>query len=353
MTRAAAAAAASLALALAASPVAGQDARSPAAPPLQVREIGSFHVGGRIATIEGLPEREITFSAGAPPTRINPNGQFQVEQMYAQYVRLQEPRARYPLLLWHGGGLTGVTWETTPDGRPGWQMFFLRAGHDVTVSDAMERGRSGWARFPEVLPGEPVFRTMGEAWGLFRVGEQPGWNPDPARRVAHADSRFPVAHWDQFMKQGVPRWTTTDRQIQAAYDALVQAACPCVVVVHSQGGAFGFNAALNAPDKVRALIAVEPSGAPPQTADAARVKAIPHLVVWGDRIGAEPFWNRVQQNIARWQDQIRAAGGSADTLDLPAAGIRGNSHMPMMDTNSDDVAARIQQWMESKRLMRD
>ncbi|HYI81827.1 MAG TPA: esterase, partial [Acetobacteraceae bacterium] len=158
---------------------------------------------------------------------------------------------------------------------------------------------------------------------------------------------------DQFMKQGVPRWTTTDRQIQAAYDALVQAACPCVVVVHSQGANFGFNAALNAPDKVRALIAVEPSGAPPATAEAARVKDIPHLVVWGDRIGAEPFWNRVQQNIARWQDQIRTAGGSADTLDLPANGIRGNSHMPMMDTNSDEVAARIQQWMESKRLMRD
>jgi pimeloyl-ACP methyl ester carboxylesterase len=344
-----AAMAASLALALG-SPAAGQDA--PAAP-LQVREIGSLHVGGRVATIEGLPGREITFSPGAPPTRIDPNGQFQVEQMYAQYVKLQSPRARYPLLLWHGGGLTGVTWETTPDGRPGWQMFFLRAGHDVYVGDAMERGRSGWARFPEVLPGEPVFRTMGEGWGLFRIGEQSGWNPDPARRAAFSDSRFPVAHWDQFMKQGVPRWATTDRQIQAAYDALVQSVCPCVVVVHSQGGNFGFTAALNAPDKIKALVAVEPSGAPPQTADAARVKAIPHLVVWGDHIGANHLWSRVQQNIGRWQEQVRAAGGSAETLDLPAAGVRGNSHMLMMDGNSDDIAARVQRWMEAKELMRD
>ena len=339
-----------------APPAAGQEARPApggAAPPLQVREIGSLHVGGRVAAIEGLPEREITFSPGAPPTRLNPNGQFPVEQMYAQYVKLQEPRARYPLLLWHGGGLTGVTWETTPDGRPGWQMFFLRAGHDVYVSDAMERGRSGWARFPEVLPGEPVFRTMGEGWGLFRIGEQSGWNPDPARRTAFPDTRFPVAHWDQFMKQGVPRWTTTDRQIQAAYDALVQAVCPCVVVVHSQGGNFGFTAALNAPDKIRALIALEPSGAPPQAADASRVKGIPHLVVWADRISENPFWNRVRQNVARWQDQVRAAGGGADTLDLPAAGIRGNSHMLMMDGNSDEVAARVQRWMESKGLMRD
>jgi hypothetical protein len=148
---------ASLALLALSSPAAGQEARSAASAtaPLQVREIGSLHVGGRIATVEGLPERELAFSPGAPPTRINPNGQFPVEGMYAQYVKLQEPRARYPLLLWHGGGLTGVTWETTPDGRPGWQMFFLRAGHDVYVSDAMERGRSGWRASPRCFRASP------------------------------------------------------------------------------------------------------------------------------------------------------------------------------------------------------
>lgn len=319
--------------------------------PLRIRDIGSLHVGGRIAELSGLPEREIVFSPGSPPVRINPNGQFQVEQMYAQYVRLQNPRARYPLILAHGGGLTGVTYETTPDGRPGWQMFFLRAGHDVYVTDAMERGRAGWARSPEILAGEPVFRTMGEGWGLFRIGDQSGWNPDPAQRRAYADSRFPVAAWNDFMRQGVPRWPTTDRQIQAAYDALVQRICPCVVMVHSQGGNFGFNMALTAPDKVRALIAVEPSGAPPQTADASRVRQIPHLVVWGDHIQGNAFWERVRTNITRWQGQIREAGGTADTLDMPAEGVRGNSHMIMMDLNSDDVAARIQRWMARQGLM--
>lgn len=320
--------------------------------PLSVREIGSLHIGGRIATVEGLDTREIIFSPGAPPMRMNPNGQFRVEQMYAQYVRLQNPRARYPLLLWHGGGLTGVTYETTPDGRPGWQMFFLRQGHDVFTSDAMERGRSGWARFPEILQGEPVFRTMGEGWGLFRVGPQEGWNANPAQRRAFDNTRFPVAAWDQFMAQAVPRWVTTDRQIQAAYDAYVQAACPCVIVVHSQGGNFAFNAALSAPDKVRAIIAIEPSGAPPATADAARVRGIPHLVVWGDHIEGNAFWRGVRSNVTRWQEQIRAAGGVAETLDLPAAGIAGSSHMMMMDTNSDEIGARIQAWIAAKGLMR-
>lgn len=333
-----------------AGPAVAQPAATP--PPLQVREIGSLHVGGRVATLEGLPTREVTFSAGAPPLRIDPNGEFQVEQMYAHYVRLAAPRARYPLILAHGGGLTGVTWETTPDGRPGWQMAFLRAGHDVYVTDAVERGRSGWARFPEVFAGEPIFRTMGEGWSLFRVGDAAGWHREPALRRPFDGTLFPVAAWDQFAKQSVPRWVTTDRPIQAAYDALVQQICPCVVVVHSQGGNFGFTMALHAPDRVRAIIAIEPSGAPPAEADAARVRAIPHLVVWGDYLDRSPFWQRLRPNVERWQPAIRAAGGLADTLDLPEQGVRGNSHMLMMDSNSDAIAARVQGWMEARGLLR-
>ena len=321
-------------------------------PSIQVREIGSFHVGGRLATTSGLPEREITLLPGAPSMRLNPNGEFWVEQMYAHYVRLANPRARYPLLMWHGGGLTGVTWETTPDGRPGWQMFFLRAGHDVYVSDAMERGRSGWARFPEIFPGEPIWRTMSESWTLFRIGPADGWNIDPAQRRAFEGTRFPIPAYNPFVMQGVPRWTTTDRQVMAAYDALVQRVCPCVVMVHSQGGYFGFNAALNAPDKVKAVIAVEPYATPDASADAARVKDVPHLVVWGDFLEGNAFWTGGRSKVTVWQERIRAAGGVADTLDLPAEGIRGNSHMLMMDTNSDDVAARVQQWMEQRGLMR-
>ena len=57
--------------------------------------------------------------------------------------------------MWHGGGLSGVTWETKPDGKPGWQNYFLKAGHDVYVSDAVERGRASWARYPEIFKTEP------------------------------------------------------------------------------------------------------------------------------------------------------------------------------------------------------
>ena len=200
---------------------------------------------------------------------MDPNGDFHTGQMYVQYVKLTNPKARYPLLLWHGGGLTGVTWETKPDGQPGWQMYFLNAGHDVYVSDAVERGRASWSRYPEVYSGEPVFRTKKEAWEAFRIGPDSSYATDPVERKVHPGQRFPIAAFDVFAMQSVPRWVTNDAKTQAAYNALVAKVCPCVIVVHSQGGNFGFNAALAAPDKVKALIAVEPSGAPPETANLA------------------------------------------------------------------------------------
>ena len=49
-------------------------------------------------------------------------------------------------------------------------------------------------------------------------------------------------------------------------------------------------------------------------------------------------------------DAIKAAGGSVDVVDLPQAGIKGNSHMVMMDKNNAEVAALIQKWLEGKGL---
>ena len=330
-----------IAAALCANPVQAAD----------IAEIGSFHIGGRAVTLEGLPTREIVFSAGAPPLRVDPNGEFQVEQMYVQYVRQTAPKARYPLLLWHGGGLSGVTWETKPDGKPGWQSFFIAAGHDVYVSDAVERGRAGWARYPEVFKTEPLFRTQQEAWELFRFG--PTYERDPAKRLAFPGEQFPVDMLAQFMKQGVPRWTSNDGPTQAAYDALVQKVCPCVIITHSQGGNFGFNAVLHAPDKVKALISIEPSGAPdPTKVDIAPLKGVPHLVVYGDFLDKSPFWQKILPNTLRYQAALAAQGGVADLLDLPKHGVMGNTHMLMMDRNSDQVATLVQDWIARQGLMR-
>jgi pimeloyl-ACP methyl ester carboxylesterase len=314
-----------------------------------VREVGSFHIGGRQVVLSGMPERELSYAASMPPRKIDPNGEFEVEQMYVQYVKLANPKAKYPLLLWHGGGLTGVTWETKPDGKPGWQQFFLSAGYDTYVSDAVERGRASWARYPEIFKTEPVFRTKKEAWELFRIGlsyEAGG------KRAAFEDTQFPIEAFDQFAKQGVPRWVTNDAATQAAYDALVEKICPCIIIVHSQGGTFGFRAALAAPDKVRALVAVEPSGAPdPAQVDVTKLKGVPHLLVWGDHLGDfKNYQTLFMPAPRRYFAAMKEAGVDAFWLDLPKEGIKGNSHMMMMDKNSDEIAKRIQSWFRERGL---
>ena len=318
-----------------------------------VSEVGSFHVGGKQVSLSGLPEREIVFTPGAAPLKVNPNGDFEAGQMYAQYVKLAQPKAKYPLLLVHGGGLTGVTWETKPDGAPGWQQFFLKAGHTVYVNDAVERGRASWARYPEIYSSEPFFRTKKEGWELFRIGLNGSYDTDPGKRKAIEGTQFPIQAFDQFIKQGVPRWSSNDAATQAAYDAYVQKVCPCVIIVHSQGGNFALQAALNNPGRVKAIVAVESSGSPdPDKTDWSALKATPVLFVWGDNLAGPPFWQGIAARMERVRQKLLAQGGVADRLELPQAGIRGNSHMMMMDRNSDQIAQLIQDWLTRQGLMK-
>jgi pimeloyl-ACP methyl ester carboxylesterase len=315
-----------------------------------LKAFGSFHIGGRQVSLSGHPVTESVFTQGARPTRVDPNGDFEVEQMYVQYFVPGNQKGKYPLLMWHGGGLTGVCWDTKPDGRPGWMQHFFGAGHAVYVSDAVERGRASWARYPEIFPGPPFFRTKKEAWEIFRIGPKDSYDVVPAKRVAHEGQRFPIGAFDQFAKQFVPRWTTNDAITQKAYNELVQKMGPSVVMVHSQAGNFGFHAALAAPDKVKAVIAIEPAGAPAPGPELDKLKGIPMLVVWGDYVDKQEVWARQQPASVNFAKDLNARGGKVDWIDLPKAGIRGNTHMLMMDDNSDQVAALVQDWLKKNAL---
>jgi len=53
--------------------------------PIGLRDMGSFHVGGRVIDITGQPIKEVVFTPGGVPAKVDPNGKYQVEQMYVQY----------------------------------------------------------------------------------------------------------------------------------------------------------------------------------------------------------------------------------------------------------------------------
>ena len=75
---------------------------------LSVAEIGSFFVGGRMHRLQDMPRRERIGTPGGPAYSIDSNGEIMLGQMYVQYVRLANARAAAPLLIWHGGGMSGA-----------------------------------------------------------------------------------------------------------------------------------------------------------------------------------------------------------------------------------------------------
>ena len=118
--------------------------------------------------ITGQPVKEIVFTPGGVPAKVDPNGKYQVEQMYVQYFLPQNTKGKLPLLMWHGGGLSGVTYETKPDGKPRLAATISSATAGTSTSPTpIERGRSGWT---STFKGDPMFLPVGDPWERFRIG---------------------------------------------------------------------------------------------------------------------------------------------------------------------------------------
>lgn len=313
---------------------------------IHLRAVGSFHVGGQRRILENLQPQEIRLAVGGPARTIDPNGSCIAGQMYVQFFLQQKPVCPWPLVLMHGGGMTGANWETTPDGRPGWLQQLLEKGWDVYVCDAVERGRSGWSRWPEIYQQAPLHRTMEEGWDMFRIGP-------PVDRYAeglpvHPGQQFPAKNFEAFAQQWVPRWADHEAITLQAYAALIQKIGQCGLIAHSQGGGFALTLAANYPELLKAVVAIEPSGAPrlaPVVADP------PHyMVVWGDYIQAHPIWSKYRQQVDQHVQELSNYGVEVMTLNLPSVGMTGNSHFPMLDLNSDLVLDHILSWLNPQTL---
>lgn len=306
---------------------------------LHIARFGSFYAGGRQVRIAGQPTRTIAFTKTAS-LHYDPNGLYHFEQTYVQYLIPAKLRHPLPLVLLHGGGMTGAMWEHTPDGRTGWVQAFLRHGHAVYVVDNVERGRAGWAPFSQVWPEQPVIRTAEESWSLFRLGAAGDF---PARR-GFPGLRFPLAAFDTFIRQAVPRWLGNNDTALEGFCAALDVIGPCLVLAHSHGGEVAYRALHRRPSLVRGVVGIEPSGFA-EADDPEAVSGKPFLFVYGDYLDATPLWQTLARRGREYGGRLRAQGGRVDDWRLAEMGVTGNSHMLMMDDNSDDIAARISAWI--------
>src|SRR6478736_1414631 len=113
--------------------------------PITIQDQGSFTVGGTVVTNSG------TFD----PIKRTPEGQT-LHGDHA-YVFYQTPinAKKLPLVFWHGIGQFSKTWETTPDGREGFQNIFLRRGFGVYIVDQPRRGDAGRSTVDATIPATP------------------------------------------------------------------------------------------------------------------------------------------------------------------------------------------------------
>ncbi len=321
-----------------------QAAARPDPGPFTIARQGSFFIGGREVRSDTLS----TLPAYAA------SGTVTVDQMYVHYQVPAGP-AGVPITLVHGCCLTGKTWETTPDGRMGWDEYFVRRGHPTYVIDQAWRGRSATdvsavnavrsgKAAPDTLPA--VFAAGHEAaWAIFRFGrEYPQTFPG---------LRYPLAAQGEFWKQMVPDALaslptpnpTVPALSELAQKLLADKQGGTVLMSHSQSGIYPFQTVALNPKGVAAIVSIEPGACPEPTDDLAAYKGLPILVLFGDYVELSPRWAPRLKNCRAFVAAANAAGGMAELLVLPEIGITGNDHMLMQDDNSLDIADILLDWI--------
>lgn len=318
---------------------------------IKVTSMGSYYVGGKKVTISGgEPFYAKLVDGWAEPKAYSPDGDYQAGQMYVKYTRIADPVVPYPVCMIHGGGLTGAMWEQTLDGRPGWEYHFLKNGYHVNVSDGVERGRASWAKYPEINKEPPFFRSYDEAWQTFRLGEK--------YPVPYEGLRFDLSRFDDFMKQQVPRFPAAVKMAEEAYEVYfthMASEGGYIVFAHSQGGLFALRAALKHPENIKAIILIESTSTMDVSqTDITALKDIPVLHMWADYIDD----NYANENYAwagryaftdtmrRFHEKMLELGGDSTWMYLPDMGIKHNSHAPMVEDNSDEIADLVIGWMK-------
>ncbi|MFH1078964.1 MAG: alpha/beta fold hydrolase [Pseudomonadota bacterium] len=327
--------------------------------PLIIQEQGSFAVGGTVITNPG------TFD----PVKMSPEGQtFHGDHAYVFYQIPQNVR-KLPLVFWHGYGQFSKTWETTPDGREGFQNIFLRRDFGVYIIDQPRRGNAGRSTQPITLTPVPDEQKW---FNIFRVGIWPNFFPG----VQFSKDSLTL---EQYFRQMTPDTGPIDINVNSdAVAALFHKIGHGILVTHSHSGGMGWDAVIKS-QNIRSVVSYEPGSnfvfpegevPPPKHSSGGTLKAlgiplsdfkkltkIPIIIYYGDNIPKEPMDNpgqdqwRIRLEMAKlWRDAVNRHGGDVTVVHLPAIGISGNTHFPFSDLNNIRIAALMYKFLEKKGL---
>jgi pimeloyl-ACP methyl ester carboxylesterase len=328
---------------------------------LGILEQGSFAVGGTVITAHG---------AFNPLKPMSPDGQtFHGDHAYVSY-QIPANARKFPLVFLHGWGQSSRTWETTPDGREGFQSLFLRRGFGVYLVDQPGRGKAGRGTQPADIKPVPDEQLW---FSTFRIGRWPEFYPG-VQFPRDADSL------NQFFRQMTPHTSPHDNSLVAnALVALFDRVGDGVLVTHSAGGGPGWHTVMKS-TQVKAVVSYEPGlfifpdgevpepipGASPfdplkaagvPMAEFIKLTKIPIVLYFGDNIPEKPSqdpgkdnWRTRLQMAKFWAESMKKYGGDVTLVVLPEIGITGNTHFMFSDLNNIEIADLLSNWLREKGL---
>jgi pimeloyl-ACP methyl ester carboxylesterase len=349
--------------------------------PLVLARDGFMYVGGKTMQADG--------------------GEYVYGQMYVE-IRIPAKQTHpYPIIMVHGGSMSGTNYTGTPDGREGWAQYFVRRGYAVYVVDQPGRGRSGFlsaATGPMQNSARNNSASRFVSQAKFKLWPQAALHTQwPGNGEADDPATL------QLVMSQLPAIKDFDKQqplVRDALIALVDKIGPSILMTHSQGGAFGWPVADARPDKVKAILAIEPNGPPgralefvgapdyfkegrlaltygiasvpltyaPPLADPADLKFVKEEK--SDGPGLATCWKQAEParqlpNLQKMPVMVltaeasyhapydhctvkflQQAGLKPSFIRLVDLGIKGNSHVLMLEKNNMQIAGVIADWLD-------
>ncbi len=327
--------------------------------PIVIQEQGSFAVGGTVSTTPGTYNNNAPTAAGQT---------LHGDHAYVSYQIPENPKS-LPIVMLHGAFQSARSWETTPDGREGFQTIFLRRRFSTYLVDQPRRGRAGNSTVATTIEPTPYDQLF---FDQFRLGK---W-PDYFQNVQF--DRRPAA-LDQFFRSVTPNTGPYDpKVISDAVSALFDKTGPGILFTHSQAGGPGWLTAIKNPN-VKGIVALEPGsgfifpegevpadmpsaagtlkGEAVPVADFEKLTRLPIVIYYGDNFPVEPTTERGQDNwrvrlaMAKlWAAAVNKHGGDATLVHLPEIGIKGGTHFLMSDLNNVEIADQVSKFLTDKKL---
>lgn len=341
-------------------------------PPIVLETQGSFSIGGTTVQHTG------TFSM---EHFLEPEGQKAYGDHAYVFYQIPIRAKKYPVIFQHGGAQSKRTWESTPDGREGFQNIFLRKGYSVYLLDQPRIGEAGLAT-EAAGEGNPYAKNpMYADRALYMLSRVGVYENQP---VPFSNAQVPrnKESLDQFQRTWTPYTGKLDDDINAASLAkLLDKTGPSILVTHSMGGTVGWRTPFLT-DNVKAIVAFEPGGTPflfpegevpepspttyaPVVAQAKGVSLsefqkltkMPIILYYGDNIADKPSvvigpdkWRSELDMAQKFVAAVNRHGGDATLVHLPDIGVVGNTHFLMADLNNEQIANLMSKWLKEKGL---